>query len=521
MTDLEHIFAELGISQYLQEFLEHGFDTWETILDITESDFDVLGVKLGHRRRLQRKIANCRGISSDTALETRSTPPVEKSNEEQQKARAETRDGSAVYGVKRKYRRHPKADENAPERPPSAYVIFSNRMREELKGRNLSFTEIAKLVGERWQNLYPSEKESYEQQASIAKEKYNNELIEYKKTKCYREYVNYLAEFKAKQSIQQQGDSDSSKRPRIEPASNNPITGSLGGSKSNFTEKKSPRNRNDSVLVTAPALASCPWLYPCDNQILSSREKPDVKTATSIQNPPGHKSPKNKSPNSLPGYRDSILSNNHHNIPWREPLREESSCTAEQYPRLMSAEERRVSPPQQIVRPNTLQHHSHLLDGQSRSLFSNNESIIPNSSSNSGNAGSSHFFSPATPLQPPLDRPVKIPLPFHSKPTENFERQLPPLKQPLQSPKHLSHDMLKRQHHTSNDIHRIFEASPGQIHLQRGLSDYSTRRLSDFTPGSASDHINLDPVSALIKAGEIVNQNTREDGVGCTRNITY
>lgn len=35
---LDGIFAELGISQYLDIFLEQGFDTWETILDITESD---------------------------------------------------------------------------------------------------------------------------------------------------------------------------------------------------------------------------------------------------------------------------------------------------------------------------------------------------------------------------------------------------------------------------------------------------------------------------------------------------
>jgi hypothetical protein len=38
MTELDDIFVELGLSQYLEVFLEHGFDTWETILDITESD---------------------------------------------------------------------------------------------------------------------------------------------------------------------------------------------------------------------------------------------------------------------------------------------------------------------------------------------------------------------------------------------------------------------------------------------------------------------------------------------------
>jgi hypothetical protein len=38
MTELDDIFVELGLSQYLEVFIEHGFDTWDTILDITESD---------------------------------------------------------------------------------------------------------------------------------------------------------------------------------------------------------------------------------------------------------------------------------------------------------------------------------------------------------------------------------------------------------------------------------------------------------------------------------------------------
>lgn len=209
MTELGDIFAELGISHYLNDFVEQGFDTWDTILDITESDFDALGVKLGHRRKLQRKIANARGLSSDRALASpRNTPTDDRVSDEHKHSatKSESKDvGSGPQGAKRKYRRHPKPDENAPERPPSAYVIFSNKMREELKGRNLSFTEIAKLVGENWQALSPSEKEPYEQQAFTDKERYNNELAEYKKTPQFKDYSQYLAEFKARQANQQQG----------------------------------------------------------------------------------------------------------------------------------------------------------------------------------------------------------------------------------------------------------------------------------------------------------------------------
>jgi hypothetical protein len=105
-----------------------GFDTWETILDITESDFDALGVKLGHRRKLQRKIASATGLSSDRALASpRNTPSDDRQPDELKggASKVENKDGSGTsHRAKRKYRRHSKPDENAPKRPPSAYVIL-------------------------------------------------------------------------------------------------------------------------------------------------------------------------------------------------------------------------------------------------------------------------------------------------------------------------------------------------------------------------------------------------------------
>lgn len=77
-------------------------------------------------------------------------------------------------------------------------------MREDLKSQNLTFTEIAKLVGENWQNLAAPEKEAYESQANAAKEKYHRDLLEYKKTPEYRKYAQYLQEFKEKQARQNQ-----------------------------------------------------------------------------------------------------------------------------------------------------------------------------------------------------------------------------------------------------------------------------------------------------------------------------
>jgi len=75
-------------------------------------------------------------------------------------------------------------------------------MREMLRGQDLSFTEIAKLVGERWQRLELSEKQPCERQAQEMKETYYSQLAEYKKTARYAKYQDYLAEFKAKHNPQ-------------------------------------------------------------------------------------------------------------------------------------------------------------------------------------------------------------------------------------------------------------------------------------------------------------------------------
>ncbi|EXJ71054.1 uncharacterized protein A1O5_06047 [Cladophialophora psammophila CBS 110553] len=230
MTDLAPHLERLGLEQYLDAFIGEGFDTWETLTDIQESDFDALNVKLGHRRKLQRAIAEYRGISyerlfgspaqeglseSGRGFETSTGPPS-----------GPERPSGPPPETKRKYRRHPKPDENAPERPPSAYVIFSNKVREEVKEQNLSFTQIAKLVGDRWQKLDPSGKEPFEAQASTAKEKYNIQLSAYRKTEEYRDYMAYLSEFKARH-----GQSSEAKRPKLEQESSGSIisTKSLEG----------------------------------------------------------------------------------------------------------------------------------------------------------------------------------------------------------------------------------------------------------------------------------------------------
>ncbi|AEO70383.1 uncharacterized protein THITE_2121767 [Thermothielavioides terrestris NRRL 8126] len=283
MTELlETIFGELGIAQYLDAFLEQGFDTWETILDITESDLDALGVKLGHRRKLQRRIANFRGVAPDASL----VSPTQSNAEEvkfQDAVKTESptpggRGAITVVVTKRKYRRHPKPDENAPERPPSAYVLFSNKMREELKGRNLSFAEIAKLVGVNWQNLTAAEKEPFESQAQAIKDKYLSDLAVYKQTPEYRKYQAYLKEFKAKHGSPSQ-DKDGSKRLRL----------SELGAQSRGSPNVTPTRTSRSGSGAESRRGSEP---PSSTQRLGSVASPgDSQYATSLASPASVASP--------------------------------------------------------------------------------------------------------------------------------------------------------------------------------------------------------------------------------------
>jgi len=78
-------------------------------------------------------------------------------------------------------------------------------MRQGLKGHNLTFTEIAKLVGENWQSLDCSIKEPYERQALEAKENYNRDMNNYKKTAEYKSYSDYLREFSKSQTGEDNG----------------------------------------------------------------------------------------------------------------------------------------------------------------------------------------------------------------------------------------------------------------------------------------------------------------------------
>jgi hypothetical protein len=54
--ELSAVLARLGISQYEEPLRSNGFEDWETVTAITETDMAELDFKRGDRRKLQRAI---------------------------------------------------------------------------------------------------------------------------------------------------------------------------------------------------------------------------------------------------------------------------------------------------------------------------------------------------------------------------------------------------------------------------------------------------------------------------------
>ncbi|CAI2165636.1 9519_t:CDS:2, partial [Funneliformis geosporum] len=231
------------------------------LLDVAEFDLIAMDVKRGHRRVnikhliVAREIATIKGVPPNMPLHIQHGTGLEDSSaladhnvsqkipyvngtlnsngatvgSSQLRSRS-TRDDdppdppdSTENGIsKRKYKRHPKRDKNAPVKPLSAYVMFAHKVREEYTGQNISFPDMAKIVGDRWKTVSPEIKEAIENEAAKAKEEYQAAMAVYKTTDSWKKYQEYLKEFKEKYDLNPRDSSKSRKRQKIEPSPDSP-----------------------------------------------------------------------------------------------------------------------------------------------------------------------------------------------------------------------------------------------------------------------------------------------------------
>ncbi|KAF1838467.1 hypothetical protein BDW02DRAFT_594716 [Decorospora gaudefroyi] len=200
LPDLTQVLDRLGLTAYLPVLTDNGFHSWETVVDITEDDLVALNFKLGHRRLLQREIATYRGLPQSLSLEPDASSPEPISLSASALESFTRQTTTPPPREKRRYRRHPRPDLNAPKKPKTAYVNFADQLRTNPAISQLSFVDIAREVGRRWQHLPPEKKGVWESNAARAMQEYEAQMDEYKKTENWRKYQAYLNDFKMQQS---------------------------------------------------------------------------------------------------------------------------------------------------------------------------------------------------------------------------------------------------------------------------------------------------------------------------------
>ncbi|KAJ8112943.1 hypothetical protein OPT61_g4813 [Boeremia exigua] len=163
---------QLDLTDYVDAFVEEGFDAWETVLDMTASDMGALYLGHHQRKRLQEAIDHHFRDSMSCQASSASK--------------------------KRKYTKRPRPDLNAPRRTTTAYIAYVKDMRLVAANTKLSFSETARLVGRQWQALPAVVRESYQIRAEISKRHYHAQLAKYVQSSEHCAYQTYLASFREK-----------------------------------------------------------------------------------------------------------------------------------------------------------------------------------------------------------------------------------------------------------------------------------------------------------------------------------
>ncbi|KUJ10831.1 uncharacterized protein LY89DRAFT_739817 [Mollisia scopiformis] len=162
MLELQATLEDLGLQEYLSRLVEHGFDTWDSLAGITETDMAALGIKLGHRRRLQRENARRLGYPANEPLfDLPAAAP-------QMMGQYNREDGIRSCGGP------PLRDPHVLPRPDTGYAAYARLLRHDPKISSLSLIELARLVRNRWSNLSGELKDMWNEIAAVQKDTHNS-----------------------------------------------------------------------------------------------------------------------------------------------------------------------------------------------------------------------------------------------------------------------------------------------------------------------------------------------------------
>lgn len=175
------------------------------------------------------------GGGSDVAEEFESNPESTESEagesdnsekrakREKKKEKKEKREKRRANSDKEKPAKRKKKDTGAPKRPMTAYFLWLNAHREQIKEDNpgISITEISKKAGEMWRNL--TDKSEWERKNVEAKAKYEEEIT------AWKEAGNEVPTITRKSKAVKTKSSDSKKAPAPKKSPKKSIGSTSGG----------------------------------------------------------------------------------------------------------------------------------------------------------------------------------------------------------------------------------------------------------------------------------------------------
>lgn len=177
----------IGLPGYYEHFVTNGFDSWETFLLITDQDLSRLHIPPNHCRLIRRMI-------SVYEIPREHDRFVLGSNDDENPGSDVDHPDHSPPRQKRRYRRRPKPDPNAPIKPLTAYVAFMVECQESM-GKDMSFSAKTKAIGRAWQNVPKEERVRRETLARDENTRYQASIEEYERTEEYRAYMEYLETF--------------------------------------------------------------------------------------------------------------------------------------------------------------------------------------------------------------------------------------------------------------------------------------------------------------------------------------
>jgi hypothetical protein len=134
-------------------------------------------------------------------------------------------------------------------------VNFADQLRTDHEVGQLSFVDIAKEVGRRWQELPAEQKRAWESNAARAMQEYESQMDAYKKTEHWKKYQHYLNDFRAKQNQPSSG-----KRPAASRSTTDSSNNTQGYSHA------SPRSTG-SPIIAQPLASTGPEAEACHNAL--------------------------------------------------------------------------------------------------------------------------------------------------------------------------------------------------------------------------------------------------------------